>query len=74
MAKYMTSMGEPLEENEIAYLLELAQDNTSDRPDDINIERLAQIMMPSDDIIEDLTQKANAAIKQAKAEHDSNQN
>ena len=55
MAKYMNSMGEPLEDHEIAYMLELAQDEGSDRPDDINIERLAQIMMPSDDIIEDLT-------------------
>lgn len=61
----MTSYGEPLEQNEVAYLIEIAKDPDSNL---INIETLSQIMMPSDDIIEDLTQQANEAIKKQEAE------
>ena len=68
MVQYMQQMGEPLEEHEINYLLDLAHDPSSDKPDEIDIERLSWIMVPSDDIIEDLTQQANAAIKQAELE------
>ena len=64
----MTSMGEPLEEHEINYLLGLAADKDSERPEEVDIERLSWIMVPSDDIIEDLTQQANAAIKEAELE------
>ena len=58
-------MGEPLEEYEVDYLLDLACKADNTREDDVNIEKLAQLMIPSDDIIEDLTQMANNAIKKA---------
>ena len=61
----MTSFGEPLEQNEVNYLIDLAKDPDSNL---IDIEKLSQIMMPSDDIIEDLTQQANEKIKREEAE------
>ena len=61
----MTSFGEPLEQNEVNYLIDLARDPDSNL---IDIEKLSQIMMPSDDIIEDLTQQANEKIKREEAE------
>ena len=64
----MTQMGEPLEENELTYMLELAQDADSTNPNAVNIERLAEIMIPSDDIMHDLTHKANDEIKKAELE------
>ena len=65
LIKYMTSFGEPLEQNEVNYLIDLAKDPSSNL---IDIEKLSQIMMPSDDIIEDLTQQANEKIKREEAE------
>ena len=65
LIKYMTSFGEPLEQNEVKYLIDLAKDPSSNL---IDIEKLSQIMMPSDDIIEDLTQQANEKIKREEAE------
>ena len=61
----MMSFGEPLEQNEVDYLIDLAKDPDSNL---IDIEKLSQIMMPSDDIIEDLTQQANEKIKREEAE------
>ena len=37
----MTDMGEPLEENELKYLMSLANDANSSNPDLVSIERLA---------------------------------
>ena len=56
LTTYMLSMGEPLEQSEMQYLLDLADDPSQKNKDLINIEKLSQVMMPSDDIIEDLTQ------------------
>ena len=61
----MTGMGEPLEDNEMEYLLKLCSNVDSEKPGEVNIEALCAILVPSDDIIEDLTQQANAAIKEA---------
>ena len=46
-------------------MIDLAKDPKSNL---IDIEKLSQIMMPSDDIIEDLTQQANEKIKREEAE------
>ena len=50
-----------LDDKEIEYLLKLVQEEAYDssRPNEINIEKLAQLMVPSDDIMGDLTNKAN---------------
>ena len=56
LERYMVSMGEPLQDFELKYLMDLATDKTSDHPNDIDIERLSKLMIPSDDIIRDLTQ------------------
>ena len=64
LSKYMTGFGEPLEQKEMQYLMELAIEPESKL---IDIEKLSQIMMPSDDIIEDLTQQANEKIKREEA-------
>ena len=61
---FMTGMGEPLEDNEIQYLLNLCSNCDTEKPGEVNIEALSAILGPSDDIIEDLTQQANAAIKE----------
>ena len=61
-------MGEPLDQNEMKYMLDLAADPSSKNRDLINIEKLSKLMMPSDDIIEELTQQANEKIKKAEAE------
>mgnify|MGYP006125433345 CR=1 FL=1 len=51
----MQTMGEPLEPNEMQYMLDLAADPAQKNRDLINIEILSKVMMPSDDIIEELT-------------------
>ena len=68
LTTYMQTMGEPLDQNEMKYMLDLAADPSSKNRDLINIEKLSKLMMPSDDIIEELTQQANEKIKKAEAE------
>ena len=68
LKKQLNQMGEPLEDHEMEYLMNLATDPNSSNPDMVNIERLSQLMVPSDDIIEDLTQQANAALKEKEAQ------
>ena len=41
LSKYLTSMGEPLEDMEMQYLIDLATDKESSTPDSISIERLS---------------------------------
>ena len=55
LKEFMTGMGEPLEENEIQYLLDLTANTDSSKPGEVNIEALSALLVPSDDIIEDLT-------------------
>eukprot|EP00356_Strombidium_inclinatum_P003421 CAMPEP_0170504530 /NCGR_PEP_ID=MMETSP0208-20121228/48207_1 /TAXON_ID=197538 /ORGANISM="Strombidium inclinatum, Strain S3" /LENGTH=98 /DNA_ID=CAMNT_0010784847 /DNA_START=203 /DNA_END=496 /DNA_ORIENTATION=- len=56
--KYLTSMGEPLEVHELEYLLQVAAPaDSSEKPEHVDIVKLSEILMPSDDIIEDLTQQ-----------------
>ena len=52
----MKRMGEPLEDNEVQYLLELCASLDSSVPGEVNIESLSALLVPSDDVIEDLTQ------------------
>ena len=59
----MKRMGEPLEEHEMQYLLDLCATLDTTVPGEVNIESLSELLVPSDDIIEDLVQKANQAIK-----------
>ncbi len=49
--------GEPLDEDEFAYLLQLAQDSNPSDPnsDECDIQLLAKILLPSDNILEELT-------------------
>lgn len=68
MIKYMTSMGEPLEQFEINYMMELAQQEGGD-PNLIDIEKLAQILIPSDNIMDDLAREADEQIKKEDAEN-----
>ena len=68
LTTYMQTMGEPLDANEMKYMLDLASDPSSKNREMINIEKLSKVMMPSDDIIEELTQQANEKIKKAEAE------
>ena len=63
MEEFMKRMGEPLEENEVSYLLDLCATLDSEVPGEVDIEALSALLVPSDDIIEDLTQQANQAIK-----------
>ena len=51
-------------------MIELVEKEALDEtmPDEINIEKLAQILVPSDDINDDLTNKANEIIKREEAE------
>ena len=64
MSKYLTSMGEPLEDFELKYLLDLATDPQNESTN-VDIVRLSEILVPSDDIEEDLRQQANASIKKS---------
>ena len=50
----MTAMGEAFEENEMDYMLDLALEKGSSNVDFIDIERLAKILIPSDNIVDDL--------------------
>ena len=52
----MKRMGEPLEENEVSYLLDLCATLDSEVPGEVDIQALSALLVPSDDIIEDLTQ------------------
>ena len=63
-------MAETLDDNEVDYMIELVEKEALDEtmPDEINIEKLAQILVPSDDINDDLTNKANEIIKREEAE------
>ena len=65
LTNYMQTMGEPLQDHELKYLFDLAIDKNSNNPDEIDIVRLSQLMIPSDDIIKDLTLQASEAIKEA---------
>ena len=69
----MQKMGEPLEDNEVEYLIQtcngMAPNEDAEAPkDEVHIESLSKILCPSDDIIEDLTQAANNAIRKADIE------
>ena len=55
LEKFLRSMGEPLEDFEVKHLVKLCED-TGDK-NQIDIVKLSQIMIPSDDIIGDLTMK-----------------
>ena len=60
----MTTMGEPLDKFEIDYLLMLATDEEEGgNPNLINIEKLAKILIPSDNIMDDLAREANEQLK-----------
>ena len=57
LRKYMNSMGEPLEDHEINFMLDLAKPGPgeeSEKPDEIDIVKLSKLMCPSDDIMDDL--------------------
>ena len=59
-------MGEPLENFEIEFMLKLAQDDGDD-PNKINIEKLAKILVPSDNILDDLAREADEKLKREEA-------
>jgi len=58
MSKFLTTMGEPLDEREMKFLLDLAQKETGNS-DMIDIDKLSQILIPSDNIMDDLARQAN---------------
>ena len=64
LGDFLMKMGEPLEQEELSFLFEEAAikpDEEEDAlcpPDHINIERLSRIMVPSDDIMDDLLREA----------------
>ena len=49
-------------------MLDIAIDKDSSRPNEVDIELLSKILVPSDDIIDDLNNKANEVIKAEEAE------
>ena len=62
LVQFVTTMGEALEKNEVNYMLQMAKDEDHEERTLVNIKRLAQLMLPSDDILDDLKKKANAMI------------
>ena len=50
----MTTMANILDEKELDYLMKMAIDPNSSRPDYIDITRLAKLMIPVDDVMESL--------------------
>ena len=62
LKNYMKHFGEPLEDDEVEFLLEQAKlpGTREDAPkDEVDIEHLARIMVPSDDIMDDLVREAS---------------
>ena len=59
---YVTEMGEALNEKEVEFMLELAKDKDQVDQSLINIKRLAELMIPSEDILRTLEGKATAII------------
>ena len=56
----MTMMGEALDEREIQYMLQLATEEGSSDEHLIDIERLTRVLIPSDNIIDDLRKHIEA--------------
>ena len=52
MVYFLTGMAETLNEAEVDYMLKLARDPQSENPELINIERIAKILVPSEDLVE----------------------
>jgi len=57
LSHYLTAMGEVLNESELEYMLQLAEDPSSENPELIKIERIVQILIPSDNIMDEIKQK-----------------
>ena len=63
-------MGEVLNESELEYMLQLAEDPSSENPELIKIERIVQILIPSDNIMDEIKQKIQAEIDQKQKEEE----
>ena len=55
MIQFVTMMGEGLDQKEIDYLVDLAK--SSDRPDMIDIAKITEILVPTENIMDTLKEK-----------------
>lgn len=58
LAQFMQTMGEPLEDEEINYLLTLVEDE-EEKKGMVNIQLLTKILIPSDNFNDDLYREAD---------------